>query len=156
MSWYLLRITVQNRWTMYLGESSSHSVSVDTKHHAHITQLKCRPWWHLIFEFKNRFITILTVFCSESRHEVAPLGSKVIGFRPIHVKYINFLMLHAQHVFSSYRTETRSRELPSSLWSVCWKNDVTIVSMFTLLQFYTGGKNQPPNLNRYPPPGWVR
>ena len=101
MTWCLLRITVQNRWIMYLGESSWHSVSVDTKHHIHITQLRCRPWWHLIFEFKNRFITILTVFCSESRHEVAPLGSKVIDFWPIHVKYINFLTLHTHHVFSS-------------------------------------------------------
>jgi len=59
---------------------------------------------YLIFGFKNRFITILNVFDSESLHEVLYLGLEFIGLWLMCTKYIIFLTRHTQYVWSSYPT----------------------------------------------------
>jgi len=61
----------------------------------------------LIFSSKNRFITILVSFISESHREVAYLGLESVELGPIRTKYIDFLMTHTQHMYPSYPTVRR-------------------------------------------------
>ena len=58
----------------------------------------------LILSSKNRFITILVSFISESHREVAHLGLESIELGPIRTKYIDFLIIHTQHMYPSYPT----------------------------------------------------
>ena len=67
-----------------------------------ITPISLTVGGDLIFWLKNRFITILVCFISESHREVAPLGLEFIGLWFICTKYINFLMRHTHHMHPSY------------------------------------------------------
>ena len=58
----------------------------------------------LIFVPKNRFITILTKFISKSHREVAYLGLESIESWSIRTKYIDFSVIHTQHMYTSYTT----------------------------------------------------
>ena len=71
-----------------------------------ITPISLTVGGDLIFWLKNRFITILVGFISESHREVAPLGLEFIGLWFICTKYINFWMRHTQHMYPSYPTIT--------------------------------------------------
>ena len=56
----------------------------------------------LILALKLGFITILYVFANAYLHEVVYLGLEFIGLWSIYMKYMYFLMIHIQHVWSSH------------------------------------------------------
>ena len=61
-----------------------------------------------ILGLKNSFITILTDFINELHLVVARIGLESIGLWFICTKYINFLMIHTQHMYTSYPDITRA------------------------------------------------
>ena len=61
-----------------------------------------------ILGLKNRFIIILMDFINELHLVVARIGLEFIGLVSICTKYINFLMIHTQHMYPSYPVITRA------------------------------------------------